>query len=148
MSAKIVLRRYPATGPIIVAGMTFSNIDEIAQLQCIMVSASKAEAAKRGELITFSCRKDPMYREGWCTALIFERYPCFDIEDYATEDRYYNNYILHRGLISPQLCKKFLQRIPMKVNYCMATIEAPAEYLPIVYHDDGENFVIVAELAD
>lgn len=70
MSAKIVLRRYPATGPIIVAGMTFNSIDEIAQLQSIMVSASKAEAAKRGELITFSCRKDPIYREGWCTALI------------------------------------------------------------------------------
>lgn len=145
MSEKIVLRRYPANGPIKVAGMTFNNINEIAQLQCIQVSASKAESAKRGELITFSCRKDPVSREGWYTALIFERYPCFDAEDYATEDRYYRNYIFHHGLISPQLCKKFLQRIPMRINYCMATIETPAEYLPIVYHDDGYDFVIVAD---
>lgn len=148
MSNKIILHRYSANGPIKVAGITYNGIEEIARIANIMVSASKAEAAKRGELITFSCKRNPEFCEGWSAALIFERYPCFDSEDYATENRYYNNYIFHHGEISPQLCKKFLQQIPMRINYCMATTEAPIDFLPIVYHDDGSDYVIVAEASD
>lgn len=145
--SRVVIRQYPAEGPIEVAGMIFENINEIASLHNIMVAASKADEAKRGELITFRCRAEPVYRDGWCNAMIFERYPCFDSYDYADEDRYYTNYVFHKGPISPQLCKKFLQRIPQGCNYNMATINAPLEYLPIVYHDEGTKHVLVAELA-
>lgn len=146
MCKKIVIREYPVSGPIVVAGIEFADMTEIQRITNINVPAKEAGRAKNFQPVVFNCRKYPEYRDGWCAALIYERYPCFDAMDYATEDRFYNNYVFHKGEITPQLCKKFLQNIPQGNDTNMATANAPIEYLPILFHDDGEDFVTVAEL--
>lgn len=148
MANKVKLTKYPASGPIKVGDTVFENIQQIKEITCIEVPASKVTEAKRGELKSFQCMSEPKSFEGWSAARIYQRFPCFDAYDYASENRYFNNYILNKGQISTQLCKKYLQEIPQGCNYCMATLNAPVEYLPIVFHADEDPFVTVAEIDD
>ena len=146
--SKVVLKRFPAQGPIYAGGTMFENIDAIVKITNIMVGASKAEDAKADKPVEFSLNADPHFHDGWNAACIYKRFPCFDIYDYANEDRFYNSYVLHRGEISPKLCKRFLKEIPIGPDACMATDQAPVEFLPIVYYADGSPTVLVADLAD
>lgn len=150
MSDKIVLRRYPSNGPIKVAGMIFKDVKEIGQMANVVVRArgSVSDIIELEDCISRSSRKGPTSRDGWCVVLIYEPYPCFDSYDFASENRHYNNYVFHSGKISLELIMEFLHKIPMKTNYCLATLDAPAEYLPIVYYDEGHDEVTVAELSN
>ena len=66
----------------------------------------------------------------------YEAYPCFDDDDYANEDRDYNNYCF---------CKKdsakwqeISELRPQDVNFCLIGEHTPKEVLPLVYRD-GDN---------
>ena len=69
-------------------------------------------------------------------------YPCFDAEDYANEDRTYQNYILRERPIT-QDDMKSLSELPSKGNECRISECMPAEMLPLVYYvGDGTTMIV------
>lgn len=69
-------------------------------------------------------------------------YPCFDAEDFANEDRTYQNYILRERPIT-QDDMKTLSELPSKGNECRISECMPAEMLPLVYYvGDGDTMLV------
>ena len=69
-------------------------------------------------------------------------YPCFDAEDYANENRTYQNYILRERPIT-QGDMKALSKLPSKGNECRISECMPAEMLPLVYYvGDGDTMMV------
>ena len=69
-------------------------------------------------------------------------YPCFDAEDFANEDRTYQNYILRKRPIT-QDDMKALSELPSKGNECRISECMPAEVLPLVYYvGDGDTMLV------
>ena len=69
-------------------------------------------------------------------------YPCFDAEDFANENRTYQNYILRKRPIT-QDDMKALSELPSKGNGCRISECMPAEVLPLVYYaGDGDNMLV------
>lgn len=144
MAHKVVLKQYPANGPIVVAGVTYSNIKEIMQL----ANASAEISSFFGLQIERVADEKKHFKDGWNCARLYQPYPCFDSDDYAGENRRYNNYVLRRGEITDELIHDIVNDVPCKINYNMANVQAPARYMPIVYHDGGRDTVVVAEAVD
>ena len=75
-----------------------------------------------------------------------ERYPCFDYEDYATEDRYYTNLVFAESIeeLKSKLGKLRSMR-KMKYNYNKLT----ARLHPMAYwHGDNDDDVFFTEEGD
>ena len=69
-------------------------------------------------------------------------YPCFDAEDYANEDRTYQNYILRKRPIT-QDDMKTLSELPLEGNECRISECMPAEMLPLVFYvGDGDTMLV------
>ena len=69
-------------------------------------------------------------------------YPCFDAEDFANEDRTYQNYVLREQPIT-QDDMKALSELPSKGNECRISECMPAEVLPIVFYvGDGDTMLV------
>lgn len=144
MAQKVVLKQYPAQGPIVVAGVTYNNIKEIKQL----ANASAELDSFFGLRIERVADEKMRFKDGWNCARLYKPYPCFDSYDDASEDRRYNNYVLRCDEISDELIHDIAKNAPRRINYNMANEQAPARYLPIVYHDGERDTVIVAEAVD
>lgn len=144
MAQKVVLNQYPANGPIVVAGVTYSNIREIKQL----ANASAELSSFFGLQIERVAEEKMHFKDGWNCARLYKPHPCFDCYDDACEDRRYNNYVLRRGEITDEFIQDIVSNVPRQINYNMANEQAPARYLPIVYHDGERDTVIVAEAID
>ena len=142
----VSIKEYPATGPIIIGNLRFENIDSIKEIVDCKVALREAEYLKKGLPISISKESHPKEMEEWKVTCVYALFPCFDIYDSAEENRFFNNFIFHKGPVSEQLIADYLLKIPHSVNYCMATIKAPSEFLPIVYYADGSPTVLVCEV--
>lgn len=74
---------------------------------------------------------------------LYERYPCFDSDDYATENRFFRNYIVTQQDITPQLLRQIVD-LETNDNYDLCTEKIPAELLPIVYYPGEGRYMFIA----
>ena len=73
-------------------------------------------------------------------------YPCFDAEDFATENRTYRSYLFRRQPLT-QGDMQALSDLPELGNYSHIMEEMPAEMLPMVYYcGDGPMMVVATEV--
>lgn len=77
------------------------------------------------------------------TGVLYEPYPCFDSYDTAAEDRRFCNYIIRQRPITPDDFRQ-LEAQQHEMNYCFVTEHLPSSLLPLVYHDTGQGFCLVA----
>ena len=69
-------------------------------------------------------------------------YPSFDSEDFANENRTYQNYLLRERPIT-QDDMKTLSELPSKGNECRISECMPAEMLPLVFYvGDGDTMLV------
>lgn len=69
-------------------------------------------------------------------------YPCFDAEDFANEDRTFQNFIFRKRAIT-QNDMKALSELPSHSNECRISDSMPAEMLPMVYYVGDGNSMLV-----
>lgn len=76
---------------------------------------------------------------------LWERYPCFDSYDYATEKRTYQNYIFKKTPITKEDIVE-LQKLPRETNCCIVTDKIPEELLPVLYYvGEGETMLLATK---
>ena len=69
-------------------------------------------------------------------------YPCFDAEDFANENRTYQNYVFRQRPIT-QDDMKALSELPSRGNECRISECMPTEVLPIVFYvGDGDTMLV------
>lgn len=145
MSKHVIIKKFIVGEPIIVEGTTFESIEDIKRIVNVSVSTFETTYINRGEPIRLSRESEPREFEGWRALRIYESFPCFDSYDYADENRRFNNYILRKDEITDDFIKRCLLEIPRGSNCCMATLNAPLEFLPIIYYADGYKEILVCE---
>lgn len=80
--------------------------------------------------------------DGVHVAEVYERYPCFDSEDYACENRYFENYFTSKEPVSDE-AMKLLQNLKNGGNARLLTESTPARFLPAVYYKGEGELMIV-----
>lgn len=73
---------------------------------------------------------------------ISQPYPCFDSEDWANEDRYYQNFIIRQKPITEEEMKSFYE-LAMRGNYSRLHENTPEDMLPILYYKGDGDFMLV-----
>ena len=73
-----------------------------------------------------------------------KRFPCFDAEDYATELRFYRNFLICESKEDADKKAKVLERLPTHGDFCLVNEDLPADMRPMVYYMDGSKSMIVA----
>ena len=73
-----------------------------------------------------------------------ERFPCFDAEDYATEHRFYRNFLICKDKHEAAKRAKQLESLPSGTNFCLVNDELPKEMRPMVYYMDESMTMTVA----
>lgn len=76
-------------------------------------------------------------------ANVYEPYPCFDAEDYASETRDYDNLFISDSPFTEVDCLE-IEKFPHAYNYRYIVESLPAKYLPAVYRDGDSRFMFVA----
>lgn len=76
---------------------------------------------------------------------LWEPYPCFDIYDYANENRSYQNFIFRKRRISTGDMKK-LSNAPTGADACKVSEQMPADIVPAVYYFGSGDTMLVATL--
>lgn len=74
-----------------------------------------------------------------------ELFPCFDIDDYATETRFFRNFLFCKS--NEEAARKgyiFRKGEIRGVNYCLIGEDMPEEMLPMVYYEDESKEVMIA----
>lgn len=69
-------------------------------------------------------------------------YPCFDSEDWASEDRYYQNYIIRKSPITDDEMQAFFE-IKARYNFTRLHERTPADMLPILYYKGEGDFMLL-----
>lgn len=72
----------------------------------------------------------------------WERFPCFDSDDYSSEDRCYNNYCFCPK--DSEMWGKVQELIYRDSNACVVGEGMPADVLPMVYMNDEEETMLFA----
>lgn len=114
-------------------GQTLHGLDDILAYNEISIgsthtSASLEKPEKRGELHV---------------GQLWERYPCFDLSDYATERRFYQNYIIRKEPIRKTEILQ-LKELPSFGNSKRINERIPFDMLPMVYYVGEGGFMLVA----
>ena len=117
---------YSVTENFQIFGETLHGLDDILAYMEISIginqtSASIEKPEKRGELHV---------------GQLWERYPCFDLSDYATERRFYQNYIIRKEPIRET---EILQLKKFRISE-----RIPLDMLPMVYYVGDGGFMLVA----
>ena len=69
-------------------------------------------------------------------------YPCFDSDDYANENRTYQNFVFRERPITQDDMKR-LSELPSNSNECRISEDIPAEMLPLAYYvGDGSTMMV------
>lgn len=100
------------------------------------------------------CRveRDPWFVEpkspadGVHVVCVYEPYPCFDAEDYASEDRDYSNYFFSTKPFTMQQVKR-LSKLPGRCDARMVNYDMPEWAVPAVYYPGDGDTMIVATLS-
>lgn len=74
---------------------------------------------------------------------LWQRYPCFDSFDYATEKRCYNNYCF---CTKDSALWSRIKSLNNNMNYCLVGENTPKDILPIVYLNGDADTMLYAHL--
>ena len=71
-------------------------------------------------------------------------YPCFDSDDFATENRSFQNYVFRSRPIT-QEDMRLLSELPSAPNECRISDKVPSDMLPIAFYSGDGETMLVAE---
>lgn len=74
---------------------------------------------------------------------LWERYPCFDLSDYASENRFYQNYIIRKKSITESELLQF-KELPSFGDCRKINERIALDMLPMVYYVGTGGFMLVA----
>lgn len=131
----IDIQMYSVIDEVTVLGHTFHGLQEIADLS--EINGTKSLLAP-----SISKREVPEAKTIHVGS-VFERYPCFDSDDYANEDRYYENFVIRNFSITEKELQKVIAA-PDSKDYCKIYESMSTSILPIVYYKGEGGFMIVA----
>ena len=114
-------------------GQTLHGLDDILAYNEISIGAKQSSASyerpeKRGELHV---------------GQLWERYPCFDLSDYASENRFYQNYIIRKDSITENELLQ-LRELPSFGDSKKINERISLDMLPMVYYVGTGGFMLVA----
>lgn len=72
----------------------------------------------------------------------WKSFPCFDSYDYANENRCYNNYCFCSK--NSQTWQRIMELKPQRHNFCLVGENMPKDVLPMVYMNDAEKTMLLA----
>lgn len=126
---------------ITVAGHTFANLQALQDAVSVNVRIGRLW---RGRFDV--TRREPRAAvPGLQVACLYEPYPCFDSDDYATENREYCNYFFAAEPFTYEQLAAFAV-MKKTANSCLVNEETPASALPAVYWGgDTHSPVLIAE---
>lgn len=81
--------------------------------------------------------------KGLYIAEIYERYPCFDSDDYANENRYFQNFFISRTPFSDDRIMEYMKN-KATTNVCMVRDDLSLQSLPAVYYVGEGNYMLAA----
>lgn len=73
-----------------------------------------------------------------------QRFPCFDAEDYATEWRFYRNFLICHSKQEADKKTKDMKQLRENSNFCLVNKNLPADMRPIVYYEDESTSMLLA----
>lgn len=137
---KMLIREIPVNARVEILGHTFSGLIEIKQ--AVATYARVMNSTFGRHVFTVEPRK-PV--PGLHVLNLFEPYPCFDSDDYASEDRDYCNFFFSRKPFEKADIER-LSRIKKGFNNCLVNDNTPLEALPAVYYKgDGPVMLLAVE---
>lgn len=83
--------------------------------------------------------------EGVHVVCVYEPYPCFDSEDYATENRDFSNYFFSTMPFTKQQIER-LAKLPGRCNAQIVNENMPEWAIPAVYYRGEGDKMIIATL--
>lgn len=127
------IQLYAAIDDFTIGGHTFHGLDELEAKINLKASASIIGGCYFSE---GDSKTAPFVGE------LYERYPCFDSSDYATENHYYENYIVRDRAITREELQE-LSATKGGGNRKKLTEQTPVKMLPMVYYDGDSGFILV-----
>lgn len=132
--AKILIREVSKTSEIEILGHVFNGLNDI--------KSAVESYCRVGRKPWGSEPKSPV--EGVHVVCIYEPYPCFDSEDYASEDRDFSNYFFSTEPFTKQHIER-LANLPGRCNAQMVDETMPEWAAPAVYYRGEGDKIIVAK---
>lgn len=102
------------------------------------------EMTRRVDMFTSECKRG---NDTLNVALLYEPYPCFDSDDYASETRRYENYIIRNYMITEGYCIE-IEKGEHLYNANFVVESLSLKYLPMIYHNGDSRFMLVATAKD
>lgn len=129
---KIRIQEVLKTSPVEILGHVFNGLSEIEQA---------VEAYCRIEGEPWKVVPETVI-DGIHVICIYEPYPCFDFEDFGSEDRAYSNYFFSTAPFTNIKIKRF-SKLPAKFNAQIVKDTMPEWAAPAVYYNgDGCSMVV------
>lgn len=135
--ANIIIREFSKTAKIEILGHTFNGLAEIKQAVEFYSRLGRNNRWKTEP-------KKPV--DGLHVIELYEPYPCFDSEDFASEDRDFCNFFFATKPFSKSEVMR-LEELPHRFNAQIVDRRMPIWALPAVYYGGYGDKVIVATLA-
>ncbi len=130
------IRRCAITDDIIILGHVFHGLEDIKKHVEMSLYKSWSRGAANERKPESEC--DVHVGEMWMP------YPCFDSEDFANENRSYQNLIFRQRPITQDDMRN-LSELPAKGNECRIAENVPVDMLPMVYYvGDGDTLLLAA----
>ncbi len=71
-------------------------------------------------------------------------FPCFDAEDYATERRFYRNFLICHSKQEADKKAQSMEQLHGSYNFCLVNNNLPEDMRPMVYFEDESISMLVA----
>lgn len=120
-NVQMVLRQIPSTCTLTICGVVFDGIDDILDYWRNQTDNSHPYIIDRSQ-----------------------RFPCFDSEDYATERRFYRNFLICHSKQEADKKFKGMQQQQASNNYCLVNKNLSADMRPMLYYMDESQSMILA----
>ena len=120
-NAQMELRQIPSGCTMSICGVVFEGIEGILDYWRNQTDSSQPYIIERSEL-----------------------FPCFDAEDFATERRFYRNFLICHSKQEADKKVKSMEQLQASINFCLANKNLPADMRPMVYFKDESTSMILA----
>lgn len=130
------IQMYAATEDFTIGNYTFHGLDDLKSKVCL-------SAPSFIDKIRLFDDKESSHAP--FVGELYERYPCFDFEDYANENRFFRNFIIRDTTITRDDLQK-LNALSGRDNCRKLTEQTPSNMLPMVYYDGESGYILVGNV--
>ena len=120
-NAQMELRQIPSDCTLSICGVVFEGIEAILDYWRNQTDSSKPYIIERSEL-----------------------FPCFDAEDFATERRFYRNFLICHSKQEADKKVESMEQLQASSNFCLVNKNLPSDMRPMVYFKDESTSMILA----